>query len=225
MPGEKQNRIKQKLEQLSAVPNGFRFNEEHTWQAMEPKLRPKRKRFLWVPTAAILLVFFTGYFFIGKHQSKLQPAASIVQTISKPVTKNASLPAPVPSQKTTALFKPQTVSNKRMIMLPVVIAQGLSSKQPALLPPSETPIQSALLSPADTVLTTALPLKPRFKIAHVNELNVLPVIVPEESKKTLALSIRRLSLLDSDEALPADDNPVIQRKRRTLFSPSLNTPQ
>ena len=38
MPGEKQNEIKAKLDGMSAIPEGFGFNHEQTWQRLDGQL-------------------------------------------------------------------------------------------------------------------------------------------------------------------------------------------
>lgn len=210
----------QKLEGLTEVPAGFRFNASGVWNQLEANLQPVRKKpvaYHWWTVAAILLLLVAGGIF-------LQP-----DPVSKPVMattkkgKEVPVVVIVPPSKTTEPAQVQkAVSIKKVLPGKLVKTELPIAFQKEMMAVSASDtiprINAALVSPAAETAVAA-PLKPRFRIVHANELHmpVVPVEVLNDAARPTYGFLRR----PANEASPADDKtveePPVKKQPKTLM--------
>jgi hypothetical protein len=227
MPGEKQNEISNKLNGMNSIPQGFRFDSDQTWQKLDAEMhgKPKRKLIFWLPAAVLLSAVIGGtvYFQVkSSHPNKdtrvttLHPSKQQKQT---PVEKEIV-------QLTNAKHIPVLKSAEQRQRIPFEekeIAQDTLVAFPAVTQVSNV-LQDNL---KDTVVAVASSVqKPRFKIAHVNELDVPVTTLPSSPKANTVLLIRKTnSTPEYNESSSVEEKVIAYKKQKTLIASLINSSQ
>lgn len=220
MPGEKHPELRRKLDALLAPPAGYQFDVEKAWQGIAPALPARRRTRRWVWMAAALLLLAAGALWwpvqneVPVNNRDRSVSVTKTQTETSPTTKAprlgvTTLPASLPvvrSDRKPTESKQQSTPMHRVQPQPLTVA--VPSSQPAFVPPS-----------ASTVQTAAVP-RPRFKVAHINEL--VPVPMPTSPERKPALALRWDDRAADDDLLSAETTTQAKSKRSLL---SFNRPQ
>ncbi len=219
MPGEKQNSLQEKLDGFSAIPSGIRFDADHTWQKLETKVvaRPKR-RSLWLSAAAAVAVLIISVFFFS-HPGTTPKTTTAVAGVPNKQTKKASV---------TSSTQPVTNSQKQSPVRSIQIDKPVVTiEPPAITKPSpltapfienvfglQTPPQSV-----DTAVAIVRTQKPKFKIAHLNELNATqPTLIPASAERMAGFKFKqKIPISLSDEAAPSDEK-IFPARPKTLIA-------
>lgn len=216
MLGEKQNEIKAKLDGMSTVPEDFGFNHEQTWRRLNEQLnRPKKKYLAWLYAAAILLLIAGSYLVIQNasvnrnlalpthHPSKSSNVKAIVQPKNEEQANTVTAPYVRTAKKAS-----QSVLKVEQIKAAV---DFIIAEHPIVVLPSATE--------SDTVtktLATANP--PKFRIAHINELNTNEPLFDLPKPKAGVAFLNRRNISELTEPITVEEKTFVQRKQKTLFS-------
>jgi hypothetical protein len=226
MPGEKQNEIKRKLENLSEVPRDFRFRSDAVWRKMEGGLggRKKNRTILWIALAACFMGAAFIYFVYPSAKKETpfvvssEAGKSNVPAHNQPVSKNNSQQAIKREAPGSHEVKLQASEHKipsgdiqKNIVSPFIDTPALAAIHSSLPAPDTSTAKSA-----NTVAAAA---KPRFRIAHINELNAAQQTLPEMPKQKDGLALRKLirRSLASEESGTEELSPDT-KKPRYFFS-------
>jgi hypothetical protein len=175
MPAGKQNNsLAGNLDNLQALPKGFRFHSDEVWNKLERGLKPNKRKYLLYYTAASVLIFtvltvtLTWKSNISYPVNVKRPIASmqIKTPIANNVTRKENRKAiDTKLEKASInLHHDRNISRGIVLVEPFIVAEAAS---PALDVDSVKLIQP-------TVTTVAVPIKRKFHIAHINELNEQP---------------------------------------------------
>jgi len=222
--------LREKLNKLSEVPEGLHFNHSAVWQKLEQQLQKKnnkRNRFVFVYAAASLLLFVIVLIYHSTSKpAKTASTAELIKTTNDGKSgitpeRNKNI-LPVPSNETT--FNPTKQKQLQLkIQKPFIDSIQAGQKTNA--------VEFTTMSKGDSNENT-LPilvemvtapevsvLKPRFKIAHINEINRSPVQVDvaHAEKNNYGFTLRKEPSSSSLVAeLQSLNYPV--NKQKTLFN-------
>lgn len=225
MHGEKQNNVHNKLDQLQAVPASFGFNEEGTWQKLETRMGARRKKglFFWLPVAAVFIALLANFFLF---QSPVPEPVS-KKPVETTVTQQAKNTVPVQQiivkeNKQQLTVKPVLPAKNKTASI-----HQIGNKQDTVFVTQQTPevpaVQLPLIHAIDTVTVSVQ--KPKFKIAHVNELYPpKPVFLPV-AQKNPAFARKKNVPVGIEDELPPEERSVVQKKQRSLFTSLLSLSQ
>lgn len=229
MHGEKPNSIKTKVDELGSIPTGFSYNHVATWQRLEKNLQvEKHKTYRWWLYAAVIFLLM-GSFFMWKLNN--QSNVKIVHANKSDKTKEIN------DKPKIEIELPGNNSQPESMTIPIVINR--SGKKP-----KENDIQQnvTITFPKDTLVTADVSpnnieivpklvvdsahanvvektAKPKFRIAHINELNKPRIIsFPSEEKNSVVFKKPLLSSMN-EEPLSKEEKTVSRKKSRTIFSP------
>ncbi len=221
MPGAKPNDKGAELLGMEQVPEGFTFRKEAVWAGLEAQLQPERKRpvMVWWWAAAAVVLILAGMALVRQPKASLPVATGLVVQPNVP-ERNAIPPA-----------------NERPIVVhPTKPVTGIVTSKAGPVhtqrPPSAVPDTMVLTVPATVqapngdsmVAVQAAPVtenkaaqkKPRFPVAHVNELGGPPPQVPAaalpKSHTAFLLKPQQTTIEygETDESLPA-------RRRKSIL--------
>lgn len=231
MEEEKQNSLGFRLRNLDEIPEGFAFRRDASWDRLQTRLSAstKRRQRLLAYAAAIVLLL-TG---IGLYTWRMDKGAEPgVGYQHGPAVIPKGHPDPTSGQASGILKKTKTLSVKEQDQ-PMV---NRSRPEPTLfIRPGQahTDTSTTVLGP-NTATADISPkpvdtgteasrgtVRPRYRIAHINELGVPPVSAPP--LPPVALQGRRPSaypeeILNTEENLPP-------RKIRRGFFPAISSSQ
>jgi hypothetical protein len=224
--GNGNNTWREKLDELTAPPEGFTFRAEATWQTLEARLTSskKKKRFAGIYAAAcavLFLIVFIVYNKQPKDSTKINgiPMARKIIGNTAPVKKDEKLlppsaTVPVVNSKKRAIINAEKKS---------VAIQNYTFIQPATLEDRTIEITTQVPQPEDKttlISVSAYAQKPKFKTAHINELTnqkvELPPLQPAKTNTVFLFQRTNSSAVYYEPA--ADENIVAKKKGRTLFS-------
>ena len=175
MPAEKQNNISSRLDGLDRVPESFVFDQGSGWLRFEKELLSKkasRKR-PWLMAAALVPVFAISYFF--PRPVDKPPVDGTAIKVS--MVEMAAADQITPNKTIASREKEEVVSKKK----PVVSTNKSPGPEATdtfnlvvVVDTNETiePVKEI------TPITAGLPPKPKFRIAHINEINSEPAVSP-----------------------------------------------
>lgn len=168
--GKQDSRIREELDKLHQVPGPFQFRSALVWQQIETRLTErKRKHGGWLyAAAAVVLLCVVGWWLV-QHKKAPDPV------VRPPLvsTKTNTTPDKDTVQKLTNREVQAQASDQQTVRRPgkqeIIIQQA-----PAQSPVVEVDTSSRLLvavPPADSLSRPITVAKPRFRIAHINELD------------------------------------------------------
>jgi|GEM_PF-1405021 len=168
--GKQDSRIREQLDKLRQVPDGFQFRSALVWQEIETRLTEKKRRpFRWLyAAAAAILLCIGGWWF--QHKKAPDPA------VKSPFvsTKTNSTPGKDTLQKlTTRVDQPQPsiqVTARQPEKLQIEPLKATAVHIPLVIVDSSSPLMVAATA-ADSLSMPVAIAKPRFRIAHINELD------------------------------------------------------
>ena len=222
--------MRDRLSGLRELPEGIHFNAGNTWNRLEAQLTPdKKKRRVVILRVAALLAVTGGSLIILLRPSK-NTAPPVAITTTAPV--NA---APVITHKTqeTGRYLHETdvkkytaavipAQDSRDTTSPAAIAVNTDTvgvTLPEMLPPVSLPlVTSAILPPEKKTKPAPTPVRPRFRIVHVNELSALAAVQPETDmpvlRRPLPFTVETTSPASPDFA----EQPGLLKKKTKVTS-------
>ncbi|MCW3075187.1 MAG: hypothetical protein JWP69_2256 [Flaviaesturariibacter sp.] len=223
------NNAAQKLEGLASLPDGFRFNQPAVWEKLEAHLQPAQKRRTvsrWWAAAVLLLSLTATWFFIQKGDK-----SKAVMAESKP-KKGVQTPVIVATTigKNIGLTEKKTGRPVKSVLFRVAAkalpAADLAKETTLAIATDSFPATgSAIPSLSTETVITSIP-KPRFRIAHTNELRriVWPAETLNEATKPAYSFLRRpVYNAAADEPATVEEQPL-KKHPKTLIG-LLNTSQ
>lgn len=199
---------------MEQVPEGFTFRKEAVWAGLEAQRQPKRRRRIaigWWAAAAVVLLLI-GMATLGERSVSRPVEQPVVQL---PEERSGPERTPVQAAQPAVAPKPQpayaTVTRKKaplpQQMVNPVLIDTMTSTVPALTQAPVVDSTAALEAQPVTVKNTK-GRKPRFPVAHVNELGApqVPVRDAVSPKKNTAFLLKpRQTTLEygsAEETLP-----------------------
>ena len=235
MPQERSdNTLQQKLDQLSALPEGIRLDASSAWTKMELALhpKPKSKRTFYYVAAACLIFSMTGALIF--KEDKKAPTHSILVTERfelKPRIVQAEADKHQAENKTEELFTKPVKKDIKVVATvsedPVPTGEATVEKNLAITPVSTTPIeteQKVITKPAES--TVASSTVRRFRIVHNNETFVERQT--DVAKRTALMNtgfplFRSTQPIEPSSEEPQAEEAIPHRKRDKPFIKSLTT--
>lgn len=232
--GEPNNSLKNRLDQLPDIPAGFEFHSERVWQKMETTLCPEKrnKKVVWLAIAASifgLLVLLTVI-----SNKKKTPSILYTKHLTEIQKRQTAKPDPKPVNYTkrneTSIAAKSNIkgleTNKSHE--DEIKKEGLRIKGTSTVPETFAEIDLPVSMPGDTTgiqkteITIAKPVtkaKPKFKIAHINELNVSESLAPVQKpvKDNIVFSFK-MHTTPAYQEQPIDDEIIIPKKQKTFLS-------
>jgi hypothetical protein len=217
MPGEKQNEIKTKLDGMNTIPREFCFNHEKIWQRVDEQLnRPKEKNLAWLYAAAVLLLI-VGSFLIIQNASQNRSLAIPIHYPSKSPGVKAIGQSKEEEKVQVDPLVARYVQTAKKTNYPIAKVEQIKPALDSII--VEQPIAalpSAIISDS-AAKTTTIAKVPKFKIAHINELNTNePVFDLPTPKASMALLNRR-NISEVNEPVSVEEKAFIQRKQKALL--------
>jgi hypothetical protein len=208
MPSEKQNNITSRLDGLDRLPEGFAFDQDLSWQGFEKEFYSKkaRRKKAWLIAAVLVPAFAISYFFTNSA-SDPHPGISVKDTL---VRIPAFDPIPVQQVITFRRNKEVTKMKKSVARIPMIKTKTLDTVKTVVF--MDTTQTSKALNEITTATVVVQP-KPKFRIAHINEINSDPAVSPG----ALTSPILKKPFLATVSTVPADDaNKIVQKKKFPL---------
>lgn len=221
MPGAKPRDKGAELLGMEQVPEGFTFRREAVWAGLEAQLQPKRKRRIamgWWAAAAVVLILI-GMVTLREKKAAVPDEQPLVQhpgESSRPerIPDQAAQPAVAPQPQPPAATVTRKTAPLPQQMVDPVLVDTITSNAPAMVQaPTVDSTAIAEVAPA-TVKTKGR--KPRFPVAHVNELGTpqVPVRDAVSPKKNTAFLLKpqqtTIEYGSVEETLPA-------RRRKSIL--------
>ncbi|NII28357.1 hypothetical protein HB364_24960 [Pseudoflavitalea sp. X16] len=185
-PGKQDSSIREQLDKLCQVPDSFRFRQALVWEQVETRLKEKQKKrkpmgWLYGAAAAVLLLL-AGWWWL--NDKKVEPPVSEKKmpvsnqsstTIGRDTTQKAILPeTPVQQSANTVVKRPgaaHTTTGNPVKQDSMVVELISANKAMAAVTDSNNQQLTAMPLAVDSLLVTKTVRKPRFGIAHINELD------------------------------------------------------
>ena len=229
LPENQNDKLKHKLDALTEVPEGFHFNSSAVWAKLETQLQSngkRKKRFVFLYAAASVLfvvIALLVYRNFSKHETIIPAVTSHKNSASGTslVKLKDKMPSPVSkniANKEIIKIKSSSESRQQVILatpeMPGKVVENDS--QIGVIPaevidkPGEPPI----------VIVTPAP-KTRFKIAHINEVNLNSIpadIVKQEPKYNYGFSLRKDALVAGEDDKEKSPGTYSLRKSKSFFS-------
>jgi hypothetical protein len=223
MPGDKQNNITERLGGLHKLPEGFAFNKDATWQKLEEKLadKPKGKIALWFYAAVAILFFaIAGIYFFKQDENNKN---TFVQATEQKRNSKKIIPENAISTTENDAVKPALEKNikelnsghfkKTFLQTDSTLNEPQKENELIVIENANTIVADTLKTMADVVIK-----KPKFKIAHINELST------EDNSVTLSVTQQKpvyamkKPIFSSVTELPivGDEKQFIQKKKGFL---------
>lgn len=234
MSNEKADELmRDRLSGLCELPEGIHFNAGNAWNRLEAQLTPrKKKRRLLIIRAAALLTVTGGSFFILLRPSQNTAPPAIITTtapvndvpaITHKTQETGRYLHETDIKKHTAAVVPvQDNSDTANLNSPVTIAVNMETvgvTPPEILPQTSLPLAaSAILLPEKKTKPAPMPVRPRFRIIHVNELSALAAVQPETDmpvlRRPLPFTVETTAPASSDFA----EQPGLLKKKTKVTS-------
>jgi hypothetical protein len=233
MPGEKQNEIKNRLEAMNEVPEGFQFDRAGTWLKLQPALSAGRSRiraWYW-SAAAVLFLFVCGMMFFkpGKGLAFLPAEVVTVEPLqpsAQPGILKAEKPGVVPlevadgknidrrKRPAAGQHMPKATDTGKLKekLTEGMVLYGEQGKAPD----------------KDTTHLVAVvaPQKAKYRIAHINELNQEETVqTPPQQKEARMVFVKRNMQAAGYEEAPVGEEKPAMLKRKKLFSALVSSSQ
>lgn len=206
---------------VESSPPDRSFDPARIWNRLEPQLlskakarkqnRRKQKRYLSAAASLLLLAAAAALFTSEKQDYTLQAVIPGTASIEFPgIEKNSS----------ALLNSPKTGRNKHPGINdpgdPVSAAGRIAPKEPATAYIMNEPfLQNDPVTP-DTLKKAVVIMKPKFRIAHINEYGQQPAAVEEKpGREPVGFSFGRK--ISDSKADPADPHELPVKKPKTLM--------
>ncbi|MFL5810159.1 MAG: hypothetical protein ACJ749_11600 [Flavisolibacter sp.] len=209
---------------MKQIPEGYLFNPDRGWQRLEGKLQQKkfRKSYYWIYAAAIGVILVVT----GSLLQKSKVAAVNARPAKDELKAEAAFnPAPELKQSKRTIDKAKTINKKSADPRHVALspkkyfAQGDSLN---IVRQAEILINSDIVMPGTDTVTAVVsvsPAKPKFKIAHVNELRNTEPSSPQQNAGTNPIAFKKpLFSTVSEEPLNTDEKFIARKKSKTILS-------
>ena len=217
MPAGKQNDLREKMNNLAAMPEGVHFDPAATWQQLEARLqrRSSRRPLYWYWAAAVFLLLITGILLMRNQESPaaIEPVTVQAKGKEEPPEQDPGIGKPVARVEVS---QPQKKTQQKILVNKALSTSKDSS--PTIYQQSIPFQQTVLITPLldSSAVAKDKPAKRKFKVAHINELsppeplNVLP------SKNNTAVKRPPFSTM-SEVPFPDEDRMIPRKKRTGLF--------
>jgi len=225
MPGAELNNIKSKLDGMQDVPGGYLFNQDQVWHGLEAKLQKKKSktRLSWIYAAAMIVALgVVSSFLFRKHftteNNKGVKTISVREAESKSTVNLVQGGHEIDRVEKINNLKPQPkkdVALSHMIRVAPIEVRSI-------VPEGESVTNNAevALNP-DTVkaVVSVTPQKPKFKIAHVNELRNADQITSQQNAVINSIAYKKPILSTvSEEPLNSDEKLITRKKSKNILS-------
>jgi hypothetical protein len=228
MPGERQNETRSKLDGMNAIPSCYHFDREAIWQKLDAQMqrRSKKKLIYWLPAAVFIsaIIGTAAYFEVKRNQSHNNTDITITtrpkNSTQPPVEKGF---VQLPDTKKTVIRKDAERRNNNRFeqneILPDTSVSFYFVAQSPELPPVN-PVRK------DTVAVAATVQRPKFKIEHVNELDVSSIVLPPSPRSNTVFTLRKsFSVSDYEQPAYSEENIISHKKQKTLIASLTNSSQ
>lgn len=183
-PGKQDSSIREQLDTLEQVPDSFRFRQALVWEQVETRLEEKKRKpvgWLYGATAAVLLLL-AGWWWLNDKKveppvsEKKMPVSNQSTTTGLDTTQKVILPeTPVQQQSANTVVKrpgaAHTTTGNPVKQDSMVVEHMSTNKAMAAVTDSNNHQLTAMPLAIDSLLVTKTVRKPRFGIAHINELD------------------------------------------------------
>lgn len=223
MPAGKPNDISEKLHGLDQVPEGFRFDGAAAWRGLESRLpagKKKRRYAFWYAAAVLVLIAIAVAFF-----SRQPPAPAEKKTVGTAPNLQPAI-RPNLDRNVAQPFQQQQGTNLPVRNNPVARTPlpDMDQEDDPLADSNDTdqPQEEIVSHLQDTALAAAVTVapspKPKFKIAHINELDHAEEVPPPAPKPVNSYAMKRPAFSTLSESPLMDEERMLPKKKRsTLF--------
>jgi hypothetical protein len=217
MRSDKQNSsLAEKLDALDIMPEGIQFRQSETWAGIEADLAGRKRRsvFLLLRAAAILLLAIGLWWLLRPVKKEADIATRRVDAVKHMTTVTTHPDAPVIIADKNPVA--QTARKKTRTAAFVTSQQPQPQEPIALAQPATADTATASVIAATTAVADAAPLRPRFRIGHMNE---TPLSIPATNTSPVEESSAYGFLRPANNGAGPNANAnEPERKPRTLMS-------
>jgi hypothetical protein len=173
--GKPNNSLAGKLDNLQALPESFTFHSEKVWNKLERELRPNKRKYLLDYAAASLLIF-TVLTVTPTWESNTSYPVNVKRPIASRQIKTPIANDVTRKENSKAIDTKLVKASIKNLHPDKNISRGIILVEPFNVAEAASPALDVdsvkLIEP--TVTTVAVPIKQKFPIAHINELNEQP---------------------------------------------------
>lgn len=219
--GKQDNSIREQVNKLDHVPEAFQFRAALVWQQIETRLTEKKRRQIgWLYGAAAAILVLMGGLWLTERRVGPPTAVkpSLVPTQTGTITGRDTLQnakTPVQHSHPTNYKTTRRVAREEM-----AVQVNTTINSPAAEPDSSNQIAIAPPVVESLAITKAI-TKPRFRIAHMNELdnnNSASEIAQQPVKKRTLITSFGFSPKSATEDLVIKENTLyVETKPRGIF--------
>jgi len=168
--------LRQKLDELTELPDGFSFDAAVSWNQLEGRISrnsSRKKKWAWyIAAASVLILFSVVYLFRTDEPDELAiktPSAIIRKPVSLQLINRKNASVAVAKEKITIPSTGITSNKKKQAVLPVKGPQTVQQQVTV-----QAPVNDTINTATATIESISIPAHPttvvKRKIVHINEL-------------------------------------------------------
>lgn len=169
--GKQDSRIREQLDRLQQAPEPFQFRSALVWQQIETRLTEKKRRhFGWLYGTAAAVLLCAGGWWLLQHKKTpdAKPASPFVSTPTRTKPGKDTLQKVI--DREVQPYPSNLVTVRQTGKQGIKVIPSTSQQTPVAGVDSSGPLVVSA-PPADSLSMPITIAKPRFRIAHINELD------------------------------------------------------